>query len=70
MTTVGGLVGVVGPWSGWLPALYGGCQLVVCRAGLRQLSVEPEEGLPGLVLAHWWAQLGSGAGVEVVEVQG
>ena len=43
---------------------------MVCRAGLRQLSVEPEEGLPGLVLAHWWAELGSGAGVEVVEVQG
>ena len=28
---VGGLLGLVGPWSGWLlgPALCGGCQLLV-----------------------------------------
>ena len=31
LTTVGGLVGLVGPWSGWMPgpALCGGCQLLV-----------------------------------------
>ena len=50
------LVGV----AGWLPGpalSTGGWGRV-----LRKLSVGPWGRVPGLVLAHWWAEAGSGMG--------
>ena len=66
---MGGLVGMVGPWSGWLPgpALCGGCGLLVGRVGswggtlglvIGEVGVQE---ILGLVSAHWWLRPSSGA---------
>ena len=54
---MGSLVGVAGPQSSWLPdpALCGDCQPLFGGAG----SQGAPQGAPGLVLAHYWAGLGS-----------
>ena len=69
LTIVGSLVGMAGPWSGWLlgPALCEGCWLLRQGSVMSLLAAVPEicvPGMcvPGLVLAHWWAELGFGVG--------
>lgn len=66
---MGSLVGMAGPWSGWLlgPALCEGCWLLRQGSVMSLLAAVPEicvPGMcvPGLVLAHWWAELGFGVG--------
>ena len=51
---MGSLVGLVGPWSSWLPgsALFGGCWPFVVEAmSWGSWWWKPRQ----LVLAHWWA---------------
>ena len=56
---MGGLVGVAGSWSRRLPgpALCGGSQLLVGRLYHEAASCRPL-GVPGLMLAHWWVEVG------------
>ena len=60
LTTVGGQVGLVGPWSGWLQALpcAGAASCWLAGPVMRQLTVE-SWGTLRLVLAHWCVDSGS-----------
>ena len=55
LSTVGSLVCITSPLSGWLPVLVF-CEAAVCW------QPDSSLGVLGLVLAHWWAELGSKVG--------